>query len=52
MEFPIKFDTRKSGWSMGTQVIVSKNFTFLSLKFDFVLANSAHPDEMPHDEAF
>ena len=25
---------------------------FLNLKFGFVLANSADPDEMPHDAAF
>ena len=45
MEFPIKFDTVKSGWSVvyieGSQVIIS-------LKIDFVLANSEDPDEMPH----
>ena len=28
------------------------NFTFLSLKKDFVLANSADPDEMPHYVVF
>ena len=46
MEFPIKFDTVKSGWSIvhieGLQVIISlKYYTFLSLKIDFVLANNA-----------
>ena len=44
METPIKFDTIKSRWSMvyimGSQVINSKNMIFLSLKIDFVLANS------------
>ena len=25
---------------------------FLSLKIDFVLANNAYPDEMPHNAAF
>ena len=29
-----------------------KKNVFLSLKIDFVLANSADPDEMPHDAAF
>ena len=51
MEFPIKFDTVKSGWSIvyfkGSQVIISKNI-FLSLKIDFVLGYSADPEEMPH----
>ena len=50
MEFPIKFDTVKSGWFIvyfeGSQVIISKNSIFLSLKIDCVLANSADPDEM------
>ena len=46
------YDTVKSEWSIvyieGSQVIVSKNITyiFLSLTIDFVLANSAGPDEM------
>ena len=56
MEFPIKFDTAKSGWSIvhieGSQVIISKNIIFLSLKIDFVIANSVDPDEMPHYVAF
>ena len=43
----------KSGWSIiyiqGSQVIISPKQYFLSLKIDFVLANSADPDEMPHD---
>ena len=55
MEFPIKFDTVWSGRSIvyikGSQVIISKNI-FLSLKVDFVLANSADPDEMLHYVAF
>ena len=29
-----------------------KNNVFLSLKIDFVLANSADPDERPHAVAF
>ena len=36
----------------GRQIIVSKNIVFLSLKIDFVLANSADPDEMLHYAAF
>ena len=51
MDSSIKFDTVQSGWSIvpieGSQVILSKNFVFLSLKIDFGLANSADPDEMP-----
>ena len=41
-----------SGWSIvyieGSRVIIFKNNVFLSLEIDFVLANSADPDEMPH----
>ena len=52
MEFSIKFDTVKSGWSIvyieGSKVIISKIIVFLSLKTECVLANSAEPDEMPH----
>ena len=44
MEFCMKFDTVKSGWSIvcieGLQVIIlKKKTTFLSLKLDFALAN-------------
>ena len=47
----------KLGWSIGytvgTYVIISpKNIVFLSMKIYFVFANSADPDEMPHDAAF
>ena len=56
MEFPIKFDTSKSGWSIvyneGSQVIIFKIIVFISLKIDFVLANSVEPDEMTHYVAF
>ena len=56
MKFPIKFDTVKSGWSIvyieGSHALVSKLNVFLYLKIDFVLANSADPDEMPHYVAF
>ena len=52
MEFSLKFDTVKSGWSIvyteGSQVIISKNIIFIFLKINFVMANSADPDEMPH----
>ena len=49
MEFPIKFDTV---YIKGSQVILSKQFIFLSLKINFVLANSVDPDEMTHYAAF
>ena len=56
MEFSIKFDTVKSGWSIvyfeGSQVIISKHIVFLSLKIDFVCANSADPDEILPYAAF
>ena len=38
-------------WSLVIHVI-PQNIDFLSLKIDFVLANSADPDEMPHYVAF
>ena len=56
MEFSIKFDTVNSRWAIiyneGSQVILSKNIAFLHLEVDFVLANSADPDEMPNYAAF
>ena len=56
MEYPIKFDTVMSGWSFvyteGSQVIIDKKNVFLSLKIDFVSANSADPDEMRQYAAF
>ena len=57
MEFPIKFDKVKSGWSIvyieGSQVIISKNiFYFFLYKINFVLANSADTDEMLYNAAF
>ena len=56
MEFSIKLHTIKSGWSIvyneGSQVENFKNIAFLFLKIDFVLLNSADPDEMQHDAAF
>ena len=56
MAFSIKFNTIKSGWSIvyieANKVIITKNIDFLSLKINFVLANSVHPDEMPQYAAF
>ena len=57
MEFPIKFDTVKSEWSIiyilrGHRLYFSKNTVFLSLKIIFVLTNSVDPDEMWHYAAF
>ena len=60
VEFSTKFDTVKSGWSIvyikGLHVIISTkkttHKTFLHLDIDFVLANSADPDEMPPYAAF
>ena len=44
------------GWSIvdieESQVIYLKNIVFLSLTIDFVLANSADPDEMSHYAPF
>ena len=55
MEFSIKFDTVKSGWSIvyieGSQVIISINYC-ISLKIFFVIANCVDPDEMQHYAAF
>ena len=54
VEYPIKFDKVNSAWSItyikGSQV--SCIIVCLSLKNDFVLANSADPHEMPHHAAF
>ena len=36
----------------GHRLKFPKNIVFLSLKIDFVLANSADPDEMLHNVAF
>ena len=52
MEFSIKIHTINSEWSIvcikGSQIIISKNIEFLSLKIDFVLASCADSDEMLH----
>ena len=53
MEFSIKFDTVKTGFSNvyteGSQFV----HVFLSLNIIFVLANnSADPDKMPHSAVF
>ena len=59
--FPIKFDIVMSRWSIvhteGSQVMIpppppQKKNVFLSLKIEFVFANNADPDEMPHIAAF
>ena len=46
MEFSLKIDTDKPGWSTmyieGTQDIIFPKNVFLSLKIDFVLANCTH----------
>ena len=56
MELSIKNHLIKSGWSIiyveESPVIFSKNIVSLSLKMDFVLANSAHPYVMLHIAAF
>ena len=48
MEFSIKFDIVKSGWSIiyieGLHVMISKNIAFRSLYINFVLVNGADPD--------
>ena len=36
----------------GSQVIISKKYCFITLKINFVLANSADSDEMLHYAAF
>ena len=36
----------------GSQALTSKTIVYLSLNIDFVLANSANPDEMLHNTAF
>ena len=45
----------KTGWSIvyleGSHITISKN-NCISLKIDFVLANSADPDKMLHYVAF
>ena len=55
MEFPIKLDTVKLGWSIvyieGSQVTIPKKKISFS-EDDFVIANSADLDEMLHYAAF
>ena len=50
MEFFIKPHTVKSGWLIVyiKRSHFPKNIVFLSLKIEFVLANIADPNEMPH----
>ena len=56
MEFPIKFDTDKSGWSIiymrGLRLYFMTKIVFLSLKTHFALANREDPDEMLQYAAF
>ena len=56
MDSSFWFYTVHLGWPIvyieGSLVILFKNIIFISLKIDFVLANSAEPDEMPHHAAF
>ena len=52
----ILFDIVKSEWSVvhieGSHVIISIINAFPSAKIDFVLANSADPDEIPRQVAY
>ena len=56
IDYSFWFNTIKLEWSIvyieGSQFIISKRYCICSLKIDFVLANSADPDEMPHHAAF
>ena len=56
MVFSIKFDTVKPEWSIVyievSQVLIYKHIVSLSMKIDYVIANSADPDEMQHTAAF
>ena len=56
MDFSLKFDTDKSGWSIvyigWSQVIISKNKYCISLMMDFVLPDSTDLDEMLCSAAF
>ena len=56
MDSSFLFETANLGWSIvyieGSQVIIAKIIVLLSLKIDFVSANSADPDVMLHYAAF
>ena len=53
LEFLIKINcTVKSVWSILYIELKFQKNIFISLKIDFVLANSADPDEMQHHAAF
>ena len=53
MEFSIKLYTIvRMVHCIYMKVIIKKNIVFLSLKTDFVLGNSADPDEMPNYVSF
>ena len=56
MDFSIRFDTVKSGWSIvyieGSQDIIPQKYILLSLKIDFATSNSVDPDEMLHSTGY
>ena len=56
MEFSIKLDTFKSGWSIvyieSSRVVILNEIVFLSLKIYFVLTNRADTDKMQRSAAF
>ena len=61
MAFPINLYTIKSGWGpfyiqytvlRGHKLSFQKNIVFLPLKINFVIANGAQADEMPHNSGF
>ena len=55
MDFPIHIDTISMGlptlYFKGLHVVISK-LRCISMKFFYILANSADPDEMQHYAAF
>ena len=56
MDFLVKFDTVKSGWSNiyieESEVIIYKRYSISFSDDQFFLANSSDPDEMPLNAAF
>ena len=52
MDFPIHIATIMMGLSIicfkGSQVDFSNKYVLQSLNFEFIIANSADPDEMQH----
>ena len=51
MEYPIKFAQLSHDGPLYI-IIIYKTIIYLSLKINFVLTNSAGPDEIPDDAAF